>query len=93
MAFSRLEGQPKCYVQDKLWEERERVWQLLEEGGATFYVCGDGSQMVPAVEKTLQRIYSEKTGQAEHESELWFNQMVESNRYIVDSWNTTPTKK
>jgi cytochrome P450/NADPH-cytochrome P450 reductase len=90
MAYSRLEGVPKCYVQDKLWEQKERVWELISEG-AIFYVCGEGSRMAPGVQKTIQKIYSEKTGCDQEESESWMTEMIQQKRYIIDSWNTTPT--
>jgi hypothetical protein len=38
-AFSRMPGQPKVYVQQRLRESADLVWQLLEAGGH-FYVSG-----------------------------------------------------
>ena len=42
----------KVYVQDRLRETGDSVWQLLETG-AHFYVCGDAAGMAPAVEEAL----------------------------------------
>lgn len=39
-AFSRVEGQPKTYVQDKLREERESIARWLSDPDAYIYVCG-----------------------------------------------------
>lgn len=45
----------KVYVQDRLRENGELVWQLLQEG-AHFYVCGDAAHMAGAVEEALLHI-------------------------------------
>ncbi len=39
-AFSRLDGEPKHYVQDKLREESVRVAALLTSPNAYIYICG-----------------------------------------------------
>jgi len=39
-AFSRADGAPKAYVQDKLREERDRVAALLANAKAHIYICG-----------------------------------------------------
>ena len=39
-AFSRAQGAPKAYVQDKLREESERVAGLLTNPKAHIYICG-----------------------------------------------------
>ncbi len=39
-AFSRLDGEPKHYVQDKLREESARVAALLSSPKAYIYICG-----------------------------------------------------
>jgi benzoyl-CoA 2,3-dioxygenase component A len=39
-AFSRVDGQPKQYVQDKLREERERIADFLQGDDGYIYICG-----------------------------------------------------
>jgi benzoyl-CoA 2,3-dioxygenase component A len=39
-AFSRVAGQPKIYVQDRLREARELIAPMLMDGGTYIYVCG-----------------------------------------------------
>lgn len=53
-AFSRDQGE-KVYVQHRLLEHGEEVWEWLERG-AHFYVCGDAKGMAPAVDSALQEI-------------------------------------
>ncbi len=54
LAFSRDQSH-KVYVQDKLQQQAERLWQWLE-GGASLYVCGDMTHMAKDVENTLIKI-------------------------------------
>ena len=86
VAFSRPDKpQQKAYVQDRIKEQKEQVWQLLQEG-AIIYICGDASKMAPDVRKTLAAIYQEKSGESEEAAEQWLNELTASNRYLVDVW-------
>jgi cytochrome P450/NADPH-cytochrome P450 reductase len=84
-AFSRLDPQKKVYVQDKIYEDKDEVWQLLQDG-AIVYICGDTSHMVPDVRRTFGRIYAEKTGKNEQEADQWLDDLINRNRYMVDIW-------
>jgi cytochrome P450/NADPH-cytochrome P450 reductase len=86
VAFSRLPGQPKTYVQDQIHAHKAEVWQLLEHG-AFFYICGDASQMAPDVRRAISEIYQEKTGKSEQEADQWINDMIAQQRYQVDVWS------
>ena len=55
LVFSRVEGQPKRYVQDKLREEQEAVAELLGDPNAHLYVCGLRA-MEQGVEEALGNI-------------------------------------
>ena len=85
VAFSRENPQHKVYVQDKIQEQSERVWQLLQDG-AIVYVCGDASKMAPDVRKTFATIYQQKTGATGQEAEQWLNMLTTEKRYLVDVW-------
>ena len=39
-AFSRAQGQPKTYVQDRIRERAERVVQMLQDDDCYIYLCG-----------------------------------------------------
>ena len=39
-AFSRLEGEPKVYVQDKMREARNDIVAVLNDPDSYIYVCG-----------------------------------------------------
>lgn len=71
------------FVQHRLWAERERV-QALWDAGATFFVCGDGRRMAPAVRETLQRIHQETTGVGEADAKQWLERMEQEGRFVTD---------
>ncbi len=85
VAFSRENPQQKVYVQDKIREQQEKVWQLLQDG-ASVYVCGDASKMAPDVRRTFASIYQEKMGATIQEAEQWLNTLTSEKRYLVDVW-------
>jgi cytochrome P450/NADPH-cytochrome P450 reductase len=84
-AFSRLDGQPKCYVQQKIAECRDEVWQLLQEG-AIVYVCGDARKMEPDVRSAFATIHQEKTGGNAQDAEAWLDELIATHRYVADVW-------
>ena len=84
-AFSRLDPNKKCYVQDDLYARRDEVWQLIE-AGAVIYVCGDASRMAPDVRRTFAAIVSEKLKVNSVDAEKWMEKLTGENRYLVDVW-------
>jgi cytochrome P450/NADPH-cytochrome P450 reductase len=87
-AFSRVEGQPKMYVQQQLLDQQAAVWELLQ-AGAVIYVCGDASRMAPEVRQTFARIYQTQTGKSGDEAEAWLDELATNQRYLVDVWAST----
>ena len=84
-AFSRLEGQPKTYVQHSVKAHGDAIWDLIEER-AVIYLCGDASRMAPAVEKAFVGLYQDRTGVSEQDAETWMEGLKASRRYLVDVW-------
>lgn len=85
IAFSRLEGQDKRYVQDEIYARREAIWHMLEDG-ARVYVCGDASRMAPDVRRTFAAIYRDKTGADAAAAEGWLQGLTTAQRYLIDVW-------
>lgn len=85
VAFSRLPGEKKVYVQNLLLEERDAVWQMIESGAVT-YVCGDASRMAPDVRRAFAAIHAQKTGGGEAAANRWLDELTAENRYLVDVW-------
>ncbi|KJB86130.1 NADPH--cytochrome P450 reductase [Paenibacillus sp. E194] len=84
-AFSRIEGQPKTYVQHLIKQRQHEVIGLLDHGGQ-FYVCGDGSAMSPDVEATLKQMYQDVHGVNETRANRWLEQLGADGRYVKDVW-------
>ncbi|PWE34383.1 benzoyl-CoA 2,3-epoxidase subunit BoxA [Maritimibacter sp. 55A14] len=80
-AFSRVAGQPKTYVQDKLREQEEAVAELICDPATHVYICGLRG-MEEGVEKALSNI-AESTGTQ------WLalrDTMREEGRYHVETY-------
>lgn len=84
-AFSRLTPGNKVFVQDKLLEQQDAVWRLLQDG-AVVYVCGDAGSMVPGVQQKFLTIVQNKMQVDEQAARAWLDDLVKKNRYLVDIW-------
>ncbi|HEX2910153.1 MAG TPA: cytochrome P450 [Chloroflexia bacterium] len=83
-AFSKEPREGVKYVQDRLWQDRAEVIELVKQG-AILYLCGDGRNMAPAVHETCVRIYREATGASSQEAESWMDEMERKHaRYVAD---------
>lgn len=82
VAFSR-DQKEKIYVQHKLLEEAETLYQWLQEG-ATLYVCGDIDRMAADVHQALIQIVSEQANKSLEEAENWLDELKASKRYQRD---------
>lgn len=80
-AFSRLDGQPKQYVQDMIREEKAAVAKLLGEPNTYIYVCGL-KEMEHGVEEALSDIARE----AGIEWKTLKDTMRENGRYHVETY-------
>lgn len=85
VACSRVDGQPKTYVQALILKCQDEVWQLIE-AGAVIYICGDAGKMAPDVRAAFGRIYQTKTGGGEVEAETWLTGLAAQQRYLTDVW-------
>ncbi|WKX98976.1 hypothetical protein Q1695_014108 [Nippostrongylus brasiliensis] len=84
-AFSRAQEQ-KIYVQHRLWESRDKVWEVVE-AGAHIYVCGDARNMARDVQNTLLRIFREVGNKTEDEATKLFKDLERQRRYQADVWS------
>ncbi|KAK0415662.1 hypothetical protein QR680_012048 [Steinernema hermaphroditum] len=88
VAFSRLNnnGGKKVYVQNLLWENREHVWRMIDNG-SHIYVCGDARNMARDVQNTFSKIFTEVGGKTEAEAQKLFHDMERQRRYQADVWS------
>lgn len=82
LAFSR-DQENKVYVQHKMWERGEELYQWLEEG-AYFYVCGDAQRMAKDVEAMLQAIVQEFGKKEAQEAKEYLKHLRQQKRYLRD---------
>jgi cytochrome P450/NADPH-cytochrome P450 reductase len=83
--FSRIEGQPKRYVQQAIQDHADEVWSLLQQG-AIVYICGDGGHMEPEVRQALVELYQSRTGLPAADATAWQANLATSQRYLADVW-------
>ena len=88
VAFSRNASDPKDYVQDRIFEHKDDVWDLFE-AGAIIYVCGDASRMAPDVRRTFAAIYAEKAGVTLEDAAAWIDRIAAEGGYLVDVWSAS----
>merc|ERR1719378_1702751 len=87
VAFSRpklsKQDSKKYYVQDLLWEHRNRVWELLQVG-AHIYVCGDGRHMAKDVDAKLCSIAVDCGGMNEDDAIALLERLQKKDKYLQD---------
>ncbi|MGX2967377.1 assimilatory sulfite reductase (NADPH) flavoprotein subunit [Ursidibacter sp. B-7004-1] len=81
-AWSRDQEQ-KIYVQHKILEQAELVWQWIQQG-AYIYVCGDASRMAKDVENALLEVIATQGKLSSEDAEEFLNEMREQKRYQRD---------
>ncbi|MBB5031638.1 diflavin oxidoreductase [Prosthecobacter vanneervenii] len=81
-AFSR-DQEEKIYVQTRMLQAANELWQWLEEG-AHFYVCGDAKRMAKDVDDALHTIIQTAGGKSAEEASAYVNQMKKEKRYARD---------
>jgi len=82
LAFSRDQGR-KIYVQDRMREQGEKIWQWLEEG-AYICVCGDASRMAKDVDQALREIIREYGKFDEVDTVDYMRKLNMTKRYLRD---------
>ncbi len=82
---SRLPGQPKTYVQDRILEHSAEIWRLMA-AGAVIYVCGNANTMAPAVRRAFTDVFREQTGTPAAEAGAWLAGLRAQQRYLEDIW-------
>jgi sulfite reductase (NADPH) flavoprotein alpha-component len=82
LAFSR-DQQEKLYVQHKLKEKAEELYQWLNQG-AHLYICGDRKRMFNDVQETLIEIISTHGGISTEKAKEYLKELQRLKRYQTD---------
>ncbi len=83
LAFSR-DQQEKIYVQDRMRENGEKIWQWIDAEGGYFYVCGDASKMAKDVDNTLRNIIQQYGKFDDAETANYMRKLSMDKRYVRD---------
>ncbi len=82
-------------MQDRLLQQADAVWRLLDQHKAHFYVCGDAANMAGAVERALLSIIGERIAAAGGEgaaakpadaAQAYLDELSRTGRYQRDVW-------
>ncbi len=82
VAFSRDQHE-KVYVQHRVLEQAEQVWQWLQDG-AYVYICGDATRMAKDVHEALLVVAQQQGGLTREKAEEYFNELRKAKRYQRD---------
>ncbi len=82
LAWSR-DGSTKTYVQDRLMERGEELWDWLFDG-AHIYVCGDAMGMAADVEQALIAIIADHGNRDEDAAAAYLEGLRAAGRYHLD---------
>ncbi len=82
VAFSRDQHE-KVYVQHRILEEAQQVWQWLQEG-AYIYICGDATRMAKDVHDALITVAKQEGGLTQEQAEEFLNELRKAKRYQRD---------
>lgn len=80
-AFSRIEGQPKQYVQDSLRDSKEIVAKMLEIPNTNIFICG-----LKAMEEGVEQAFEDIASGIGMEWKSIRNAMREAGRYHVETY-------
>lgn len=84
-AFSR-ETDKKVYVQHRLMENGQEMWELLKKG-AYVYVCGDAKVMARDVSHTFVQFAQQFGGLEEDKAQDFVKNLRNTGRYQEDVWS------
>lgn len=86
VAFSRVSGQPKVYVQHLLASHGDDVYKALVSASGHLYVCGDAKAMAKDVHKALLDLLQTKGRMSVAQAEAYAARMQTEGRYMRDVW-------
>ncbi|KAI1320102.1 NADPH-cytochrome P450 reductase [Mortierella claussenii] len=86
-ALSRQPGVPKTYVQHRMDEYKELIWDLIHKQGGYFYVCGDAKNMAREVNHKLIEIAMTCGGMTEEKATTYVKELRGRGRYEEDVWS------
>ena len=85
LAFSRDQDH-KIYVQHRIQENPEMIYEYLGKQKGYFYLCGPAGNVPPSVRKAVCHAFVKCGGHTEEEADKIVTQMQIDGRYNVEAW-------
>ncbi|HBL76190.1 MAG: sulfite reductase [NADPH] flavoprotein, alpha-component [Bacteroidetes bacterium GWF2_42_66] len=82
IAFSR-DKKEKVYVQHRILENQERLFQWLQNG-AVLYLCGDMKHMAKDVQNALLEVIRAQGGMTEEKAQEYIKKLKKEKRFQID---------
>ncbi|XP_078238763.1 NADPH-dependent diflavin oxidoreductase 1 isoform X3 [Pogona vitticeps] len=86
VAFSR-DQEEKVYVQHRLRERKELVFDLVSRLGASIYLAGNAKQMPEAVADALKTVFQSQGGLSALEAEQYLARLERDGRFQAETWS------
>ncbi|KAA0185283.1 putative NADPH fad oxidoreductase [Fasciolopsis buskii] len=88
LAFSRdsVDGS-KVYVQHRIRDAADEVWQLIDQRHAHIYVCGSAKRMARDVHTCLASVLQSRGGLTMSAAEEYLTRLRIDGRYHLDVWS------
>uniref|UniRef100_A0A669E4K4 NADPH-dependent diflavin oxidoreductase 1 n=1 Tax=Oreochromis niloticus TaxID=8128 RepID=A0A669E4K4_ORENI len=85
-AFSR-DQEAKVYVQHRVRENGELLWDLIANKNACFYIAGNAKQMPASVCDALKEAFQQVGGVSAEEAEQMLATMEKTGRFQSETWS------
>ncbi|XP_069025143.1 NADPH-dependent diflavin oxidoreductase 1 [Embiotoca jacksoni] len=85
-AFSR-DQEEKMYVQHRVKENAELLWDLMANKRACFYIAGNAKQMPASVCDALKEVFQQEGGVSAEEAEEMLEVMERTGRFQSETWS------
>lgn len=82
-AFSR-DSDEKVYVQHRMWEQKELLFDLIENKKGQVFVSGDAHKMAKDVVSTLEKIFALYKKLSHEEAHAYIKAMIKEKRLHLD---------
>ncbi|KAL3041269.1 hypothetical protein OYC64_019463 [Pagothenia borchgrevinki] len=85
-AFSR-DQEEKVYVQQRVRENAELLWDLIANRSACFYIAGNAKDMPTSVCDALKEVFQQEGGLSSEEAEQMLLTMERTGRFQSETWS------
>lgn len=85
VAFSREQAE-KVYVQHRILELKDRVWDMLHNKNAHLYICGDAAHMAVDVRAALENVFQQCGNLSPEAASAYYAALQDKGRLATDVW-------